>query len=63
MADLADVKEQNDEELIAWGLDIDEGMTTWEVEFMESMKKRLDNGQEITATMRVKLEQIVEERG
>jgi len=63
MASQEDVKGQEDEELVEWGLGIEDGLTDWEMQFLESMNTRVVEGQQITATMRVKLEQIIREKG
>lgn len=63
MADPADVKPQTDRELIEWGLDIEEGLTEWEMTFLESARNRLNQGFSITSLMRTKLEQIIIEKG
>jgi len=63
MASQEDVRGQEDEELVAWGLDIEDGLTPWEMTFMEDMDKRVKAGEQITANMRLKLEQIIMEKG
>jgi hypothetical protein len=63
MANADDVKKETNQELVAWGLDIEEGLTDWEMEFLESAKKRLNSGHPLTPPMRKKLEEIITEKG
>jgi len=58
-----DVKGESDAELVSWGLEIESGLTDWEITFLEDMKIRVDEGSGFTEAMRGKLEQIVMEKG
>lgn len=58
-----DVTGQTSEELVAWGLDIEDGLTDWEIRFLEDMQARVESHQQITEGMRSKLEQIIVDRG
>lgn len=63
MPSKADVENESDAELVAWGLDIESGLTEWEVGFLEDMRKLVKGGTKLTHGRRKKLEQIIMEKG
>ena len=44
-------------------LNIEEGLTTWEVEFAESLHRYLKNYPTLTETQRSKVREILDEKG
>jgi len=63
MASDEDVNVETNEALVAWGLDIESGLSEWEVSFLEDADRRLKQGRSLTAMQRNKLEQIIREKG
>ena len=63
MAKKEDVVNETAEELVEWGLTIENSLTDWEVEFLEDMEKRLKQGFSITSKQRTKLEEIITDKG
>lgn len=61
MATHDDVKDETDEELVAWALDL-EGTTAWETKFVEDMEKVLKEGEGLSPGRRKKLQEIILER-
>lgn len=52
-----------DEELVEALCDIDDGLTEWEVEFVESIAKQFKAKGYLTSGQRTKAEQILDEKG
>ena len=63
MASREDVVNETTTELVAWGLDIEEGLTDWETSFLESLQDQLRDGRDISTRQRTKLEQIIQAKG
>lgn len=62
MVSREDVQNETAEELIAWGLSIETKLTKWEMDFLEDLDKKVKHNP-LTEKQRVKLEQIVMEKG
>lgn len=54
--------EMTDDDVIGLIDDDGEGLTRWEVDFVESMASKLAHGRPLTTTERAKAEQIYSER-
>jgi len=63
VANPKDVEMATDQELVDWGLDIEEGLTEWEMNFLEDMRRVLKSGVNLTRGRRLKLEEIITEKG
>ena len=63
MNDYCDSTEEEDNELVESLCEIDEGLSEWEVEFVESLSKWLEWNATLTAKQRTKALQIFEEKG
>ena len=63
MPDRREVMTQTDRELVAWASDIEDGLTEWEVEFVESLNRWLEDRGALTDKQRSTLERIVEKKG
>jgi hypothetical protein len=54
----------DDESLVQALCAIEDGLTAWEVEFVEAVSEQvIDNGRPLTDGQREKAEQIIEEKG
>jgi len=55
---------QEDQKEVRTALDIDKGLSSWEVGFLESIAKWvIDDGNPLTSKQRSKLDQILEKHG
>jgi len=55
--------DETDEELVEWALSIEAGLSTWEMDFIEDMKKLVDADTKLSPGRRSKLEEIVKNKG
>ena len=61
-----DVQGQTDRELVDWALDIEEGLTDWEVNFIESLDSYLKDQRPLSTReggQRDILEKIIKKKG
>ena len=54
---------QSDADLVKALLDVEEGLTGWELDFADSIAKQVEAGRELSDKQREKIEQILERLG
>jgi len=62
MASREDVKDETDQELIEWGLSIEDGLSDWEMKFLEDMQA-VAKLSPLSPGRRTKLEEIIMDKG